>query len=213
MDLVENNYTKWSKSDKEYCGIIFTNTRYYFGYGILIGGTGMNGQIERKKKLRKDRNIALLILLLFLIVSLTMICLYMKPQRIEREYQAYNTGYKYGETGESSEFSLTHNIVFDISVKKGMFKDDELTGSIMVEDTEYIVSSDNLTETADMYKLIIYTEDGSVLDFDSRLDINISKDFEMFKFESSSYGPYSYIAPAENVDEAKKISERFEKLE
>ena len=112
----------------------------------------------------------------------------MKPQRITGEFKPYNTGGTYGEMGENVEISSDYTIVLDILVKRRIFKDDEVTGRAFLEDKEYIVSSDSTTETDDSYKLYLYTEGASVLDLDMRLDIELSKKFNMFDYWGPNFG-------------------------
>lgn len=183
----------------------------YYQFNKSIWIASQKGQEEHVKRLRIIRHVIAGVLLLGIAIFLVISNIYMEPISVRREFVAYNINL-IGEDKKSEEnIREKSNITFDLVVRKCIFKEDEILGIAVVENTEYVTALRNASfEDDNTYTLIFYEKGYDSIRHD--LIIDISKDFEMCTFHAVKLGEDSYVAPANTVVEASELYDNFLKI-
>lgn len=183
----------------------------YYQFSKSIWVANQNGQRKRVKRLGIMRHVIAGVLFLGIVVFLVMGKIHKKPIIVKREFVAYNINL-IGEDKKCEEnLGEKCDIAFDVVVRKCIFKEDEILGIAVVENTEYVTAVRNASfEDNNTYTLIFHEKGHDSIRHD--LIIDISKDFELCTFHVAKLGQDNYVAPANTVGEAVEIYENFLKI-
>lgn len=176
----------------------------YVLYSNNIWAANADGQHEKVKKLKRVRHIMAALWTIVAVAGLITIRIYMQPYNVRCESDTYNTMY-WNEVQEGlGDYAKTGNVTLDLIVRKSISGCDDVFGTIIVDETKYVISSDDTVEDEDCYTLIFKEEGGSILDMGVRMIS--TKDFSMFIYrDASKSGVNEFVGPAKTVEEAQDI--------
>ncbi|MBQ9766118.1 MAG: hypothetical protein IJW18_07965 [Lachnospiraceae bacterium] len=176
----------------------------YYNFSKSIWAARTNRKIKKTERLKVMQHVVAVFWLVAGTGFLLGMWLYMRPQNIKHNYDAYGINHIGGDWEGKEDCQETSYIVLDIVVRKTPFKDVSVTGTIVADGIHYWNTYGAVAEHDDKYYFSFIEEGAGFLDISRTIHVTATKDFEVYEYQGVNHESNEiFVAPASTKEAAR----------